>query len=179
MRPFDVQVLELGSGCGLLGLTAAQLGANLTMSDLSDVLPALRRNLEYNTKRRRQHNGRMEMIELDWTDDAALRRVGQHWPPWDYIIAADVMYSDTVFRLFLRAVTTIVDVVLSESAKASNCCEDGSAPTRSHNVRVLVAHKQRCDEEEAYFAQVRKHFDVTSVGTAFSTCLFLWTPRRS
>ena len=41
-------MLELGCGAGLIGLVAAWLGAEATMTDLPNVLPLTRRNVEHN-----------------------------------------------------------------------------------------------------------------------------------
>ena len=42
-------VLELGSGCGLLGLLLARLGARAIMTDLPELIPLLRENIACNT----------------------------------------------------------------------------------------------------------------------------------
>ena len=45
------QVLELGSGCGLLGLAAMVLGGKVTLTDQTMQLPLLRMNAKYNHRR--------------------------------------------------------------------------------------------------------------------------------
>ena len=40
------RVIEIGAGVGLAGLTAAQLGAQVVLTDLPDVLPGLHCNIE-------------------------------------------------------------------------------------------------------------------------------------
>lgn len=173
----SLQVLELGSGCGLVGLTAALLGANVTMTDLAEVLPSLRHNAERNAplllgSPSGGPYGRIRVAELDWTDDDALRRIGGE-TEWELILASDVMYSDNVFRLFFRALTSIVGV--------SPAREDGAAPTRrrhARDLRILLGHKQRCEDERAYFDEMRRVFSVELVGRAFATGVYLLRPRR-
>ncbi|KAL6058859.1 Methyltransferase-like protein 21B [Balamuthia mandrillaris] len=42
------RVLEVGAGCGLVGIALALQGANVVMTDLEEVLPNLQRNLQAN-----------------------------------------------------------------------------------------------------------------------------------
>lgn len=53
--------LELGSGPGLAGMAAALLGWNTTLTDVADVLPLLRENVQLN------FSGR------EWLDSISLR----------------------------------------------------------------------------------------------------------
>ena len=40
------QILELGSGCGLSGIISAFLGASTILTELGDVMPILKENVE-------------------------------------------------------------------------------------------------------------------------------------
>ena len=55
------RALELGSGPGLAGMAAALLGWNTTLTDVADVLPLLKQNLQLN------FSGR------EWLDSISLR----------------------------------------------------------------------------------------------------------
>lgn len=189
------RVLELGSGCGLMGLTAAMLGAHVTMTDLGEVVPTLRDNVERNiaeassfassspssssslsSSSSATRCGKVEARELDWTDDAALRRIGTE-TEWDLVVASDVMYSDTVFRLFFHALTTVLGL---ESAVGGSQPEGEARRRRQRRraVQVVVGHKVRCEDERAYFETVRRVFDVVPIGRAFNTRVYLWQPRH-
>jgi predicted nicotinamide N-methyase len=179
-----------------MGLTAAMLGAHVTMTDLGEVIPTLRDNVERNiaeassfassspssssslsSSSSATRCGKVEARELDWTDDAALRRIGTE-TEWDLVVASDVMYSDTVFRLFFHALTTVLGL---ESAVGGSQPVEGEARRRRQRrraVQVVVGHKVRCEDERAYFETVRRVFDVVPIGRAFNTRVYLWQPRH-
>jgi predicted nicotinamide N-methyase len=84
------RVLELGAGTGLPGIVAAAYGARVTQSDKHDVaLTLCKRNGERN---RAEH---IEYRAADWAAwDDPIR--------YDWIIGADILYSDTVHEPLRR-----------------------------------------------------------------------------
>ncbi|XVF43785.1 hypothetical protein PTKIN_Ptkin02bG0068400 [Pterospermum kingtungense] len=61
------KVIELGSGCGLVGCVAALLGAQVVLTDLPDRLKLLKKNVETNL--RHGVRGSASVKELTWGDD--------------------------------------------------------------------------------------------------------------
>ncbi|XP_049452394.1 uncharacterized protein LOC125901063 [Epinephelus fuscoguttatus] len=83
------EVLELGSGTGLVTIVASLLGASVTATDLPDVLSNLQANVTRNTRGRCRHTPKVEILSwghnLERTYPSSLYR-------YDYVLAADVVY---------------------------------------------------------------------------------------
>ena len=82
-------VLELGSGCGLAGLTVAAMGAAKEVI-LTDLSSATLSNLEHNVALQDSTSSRTEVRKLDW-------RASETWPATgsvDYALGADLVYDD-------------------------------------------------------------------------------------
>ncbi|KAL5720101.1 hypothetical protein ACHQM5_012801 [Ranunculus cassubicifolius] len=109
------KVIELGSGCGLVGCIAALLGAQVILTDLPDRLRLLKKNVETNviSTGSRAAQGSASVRELIWGDDLDPDLID---PPPDYVIASDVIYSeepvtdllDTLKQLCGRETTVIL-----------------------------------------------------------------------
>ncbi|KAJ6654027.1 hypothetical protein lerEdw1_007536, partial [Lerista edwardsae] len=87
-------VLELGAGTGLVGLMAACLGANVTVTDLEEVQDLLRMNIETN-----QHliTGSIQAKVLKWGEE-----VTDFLPAPDYILMADCIYYEESLEPLLK-----------------------------------------------------------------------------
>ncbi|XP_026644644.1 protein-lysine methyltransferase METTL21C [Microtus ochrogaster] len=85
----DAKILEIGAGPGLVSIVSSLLGAQVTATDLPDVLGNLQYNLLKNTLERAAHLP--EVKELVWGED-----LDQKFPKsnfyYDYILASDVVY---------------------------------------------------------------------------------------
>ena len=79
----EVRVLELGCGLGLPSLAAARAGARVLATDLSPAAVAL-------TAVNAERNGLLlDVAVADWAAPDALLAA----PPWDLVVAADVLYG--------------------------------------------------------------------------------------
>lgn len=83
------KVVELGSGCGLVGCIAALLGAEVILTDLPDRLRLLKKNVEANLYG--DVRGSATVDELTWGDD--LDPQFTHPMP-DIVLGSDVIYSE-------------------------------------------------------------------------------------
>ena len=87
-----LNVLELGSGCGIVGIALAHLfPCNVTLTDLPDALVMLQANISLATP---MNGSRVQTLPLDWFDEAPSFLPNERL---DLIVMADCTYnSDTI-----------------------------------------------------------------------------------
>ncbi|TXG65402.1 hypothetical protein EZV62_006677 [Acer yangbiense] len=78
------KILELGSGCGLVGCIAALLGGQVILTDLPDRLRLLKKNVETNL-RHGNLKGSAVVKELTWGDDPDQELI-QPLPDYDSVL---------------------------------------------------------------------------------------------
>ena len=107
---FDVRagqsVLELGSGCGLAGLVAASLGADVLLTDQNEALELLRRNVETNATSDSER-ARLHVAECVWGADAPLPR-----DSYRYVLVSDCInpiYGRESWRQLARTIRRVSD----------------------------------------------------------------------
>ncbi|XP_041587244.1 protein-lysine methyltransferase METTL21C [Vulpes lagopus] len=132
----DAKILEIGAGPGLVSIVASILGAQVTATDLPDVLGNLQYNLLKNTVKRTAHLP--EVRELVWGES-----LEQHFPKsafyYDYILASDVVYH----HYFLdKLLTTMVYL-----------CQPGTV--------LLWANKFRFSTDYEFLDKFKQVFDTT------------------
>ncbi|EGO53051.1 hypothetical protein NEUTE1DRAFT_142879 [Neurospora tetrasperma FGSC 2508] len=95
-EPLDV--LELGSGTGLLGIAAACLWkADVTLTDLPNIIPNLSHNAELNRETVEARGGRVEAAALTWGSDDYEEETHPRFRElnrYKLIIVADPLYDD-------------------------------------------------------------------------------------
>ncbi|KAI1792969.1 putative methyltransferase-domain-containing protein [Ganoderma leucocontextum] len=91
-------VLELGSGTGLVGLIAGHLGARVWITDQAPLLDIMKRNVALNSL-----DGRVAVAELNWGEP-----IPGSIPKPDLILAADCVYFEPAFPLLVQTLTELV-----------------------------------------------------------------------
>lgn len=109
--PANAQILELGSGTGLVGLAAAVVFRRaVILTDLPEIVSNVEHNIVNNTILLSETGSTAQSAILDWADPASLTidpsKVHNHQPAHSFplILAADPIYSPSHPALFVQAV---------------------------------------------------------------------------
>lgn len=126
LRP--VQILELGSGCGIGGLTIATLFPNsrVVLTDLPDAEAVAQKNIAEANKLIKERSAEFEVY--DW-DGPAPKKVAER--TFDMILIADCTYNPDAAPALVRTISSLVE--------------------QSPRAFVLVATKKRHPDEEIFF----------------------------
>lgn len=98
------RVLELGSGCGLVGLHLGCLGANVVMTDCEDVIEHTRANMNSSQNKElvRRAGGCVGCEVLAWGQPSRFQPA-----EFDVVIASDCVYHEHLFDPFLRTLASL------------------------------------------------------------------------
>ncbi|XP_062909309.1 EEF1A lysine methyltransferase 3-like isoform X2 [Mobula hypostoma] len=89
------KVIELGSGTGIVGILAALLGGEVTMTDKEDVLSQIECNISINIPSDCRH--RAKVCALNWGKDHV------NFPTnYDFILGSDIVYTSLTYPLLLK-----------------------------------------------------------------------------
>jgi methylase of polypeptide subunit release factors len=90
-QPGHLHVLELGTGCGMVGITIAQLiaGADVRLTDLEEAQEIVERNISI---ARPAKGSSLRFQTLDWDAELPLNLKSSS-SPLDLVIAADCTYN--------------------------------------------------------------------------------------
>jgi len=96
----DKNILELGSGTGLVGLAVGALGtANVWITDQAPLLSIMERNVSLNNLQ-----GRVAVAEFNWGSP-----IPEGIPRPDVILAADCVYFEPAFPLLVQTLSDLSD----------------------------------------------------------------------
>jgi predicted nicotinamide N-methyase len=96
--------LELGSGCGLVGMALAVLGAaSVLLTDRPEMIPILRRHVDRNSKS--LSTCKISCDTLVWGAEEEQAR-----PPFEVIVAADTIYDIDLVAPFISALEAYSDL---------------------------------------------------------------------
>lgn len=135
-RPLNI--LELGSGTGLLGISAAvTLGAKVTVTDLPHVIPNLQFNVDANAAVLAANGGVINVAPLRWGEEEDVKLIGNEF---DLILASDVVYHDNLYEPLLQTLNWLLG---GKEKKV-----------------FVMAHLRRWKKDSVFFKKAKKAFEV-------------------
>ncbi|XP_078259786.1 protein N-lysine methyltransferase METTL21A [Rhinoraja longicauda] len=134
----DRTVIELGAGTGLVGIVAAHLGADVTVTDREVTLQFLESNVQDNISD--DLRGRVRVKELTWGINLSKFEPAGY----DIILGADVVYLEETFPALLET----LKYLSSERTIILLSCR--IRYERDHNFLKML---------ESHFAVERVHYD--------------------
>jgi len=141
-----MRALELGAGCGLLGIGLAWMGAEVYLTDLYDQLDVIEANVDRNfgySSATPQDGIRNDLVrpirihieELDWSSSAEDIK-NNYKPPFDLIFGSDIIYSEEALPLLANVLNVL------------------SSPKSV----IFIAHEGRSQEIDTKFEQIASQF---------------------
>lgn len=126
---------------GLGGITFSLLGASVVLTDVAEVIPLLRGNVELNLG---CSTPDVSVTELDWFKPEQLQALN---PPFDYVIAADCVYAEHIiphFHSIVQASTSDKSIVLVVNELRSHIIQAKFIETfeATHTIKQISASKQ-------------------------------------
>ncbi|CAG8572629.1 1495_t:CDS:2 [Scutellospora calospora] len=104
LSPDKTKVLELGSGCGLTGISlATSLVKLMALTDQATVLPHLWKNVKRNLNDDLILS-KVLVIELNWGEEIDKNILSEHW---DYVIASDCIYNEFIVNSFVETLVKL------------------------------------------------------------------------
>ncbi|CAI2162474.1 8615_t:CDS:2 [Funneliformis geosporum] len=95
------KILELGSGCGLAGISLAPFVNLMALTDQANVLSHLWKNVKRNLN---EDYSKVIVTELLWGEEIDKDILQHHW---DYVIASDCIYNEFIIDDFVKTLTKI------------------------------------------------------------------------
>lgn len=144
-------VLELGSGCGLIGIASGVLGAKkVTMTDLQYSLPLMQENVERNKSSWQGEKDlqcqKIECKECDWF----------HPPPITELCGSTVDSPDVILVADCVWLAPLIAPLLQTLDKYTN----------DVSIKVIITYQQRGrDAHEEFWEGIHNLFDVVAVDT--------------
>lgn len=150
-------VLEVGAGCGLLGMVLAAAGCDVVLSEH----PIALANLQCNVAACNRLSERTRVVQLDWTEKAdvnalvAAQRARGCPPCFDTIVGTDVVFSEQLVVPLLQTIhalagaETTVWLCLQERCAAAHKLLLASIPNYFRECTVIQSPAAAAGEDSA------------------------------
>ncbi|XP_077297923.1 protein N-lysine methyltransferase METTL21D-like [Arctopsyche grandis] len=143
------KVLELGAGVGCVGLTAATLGAEVTLTDLPEALPLLKHNIVENKSTLVSQGGFATVEALSWGDveSDVIKNTA-----FDYVLLADCVY-------YTESIDPLINTLKSVNQNASKKpCIILSQELRDSEIQMGLWNM--------FFQKLKKDFNIAKIDSS-------------
>ncbi|XP_040277920.1 protein-lysine methyltransferase METTL21E-like isoform X1 [Bufo bufo] len=152
----DKNIIEIGSGTGLVAIVACLLGAQVVATDLEELIGNLQYNILRNTKMKCKYVPQVK--ELIWGSNLE-KKFPKSSSHFDYIFAADVVYNHP----YLEELLETLDHLCSENTTI---------------LWVMRFRKENMLQENAFIQKFQKLFDMEVIFDLPSLSIKLYRARR-
>lgn len=142
-----VNVVEVGAGCGSIGLVLWKNGYRVTVTDMDEMIPIMRENIRYN----QGLEGDIEAMPLDWTHSSSASDVYSNRGPFRYIVGAEISYDETLHSPFVDALLILCGQTINDDETIHNKEMD-------IKTKIILAIPQRDDDEQLIEEAISRGF---------------------
>ncbi|KAK9324111.1 putative methyltransferase-domain-containing protein [Lipomyces orientalis] len=135
-----MRILELGSGCGTVGLTLSKVfpQSHVVLTDLDSARAVCERNIALNCTRNNSSraNGKVEFSSFNWDNgnNTAEENAKVYSAEWDLVVSCDCTYNTDSFDILTDVLLKVV----------------------SRRTKLLLVHKERHGSEARVFELLRE-----------------------
>ncbi|KAM3877886.1 EEF1A lysine methyltransferase 3-like [Diretmus argenteus] len=149
------RVIELGAGTGVVGILAARLGADVTLTDLPLAVPQLQTNVSANMPSSGWPSVPPTVRPLSWGQDQL------SFPSdWDLVLGADIVYLSETYPLLLETLVHLCKngavVYLSSKMRREHGTPGFYQETLPSRFHVELVHRDVIQNINIYKASLRK-----------------------
>ncbi|KAI9143703.1 putative methyltransferase-domain-containing protein [Paraphysoderma sedebokerense] len=144
----EKKCLEFGAGVGLVGLILGILKAEIVLTDLPEISPVTRENVEKNL----QNYNNARVMNLSWGLDGDIREILKLYGWFDYLFAVDCIYSEV----------SATDLVYSmeKICRMSRTAKKAASSESIDTIIYCVSEVRNQDAQECFVREALKVFDI-------------------
>ncbi|KAA6424589.1 MAG: lysine methyltransferase METTL21B [Trebouxia sp. A1-2] len=142
------RVLELGCGTGVVGITLACLGADVTLTDIAAIVPHTKYNIQCNQQLIQFGCGKAAEAALDWNSPSSSQSLLAK--QYDLLVGADLIYA-------VKDISPLTDTLQQLWQRASDCpLTIAHKACRRFDLEGIIQDMLTCCREAIAAAQARQ-----------------------